>query len=109
VAIRIRRESKRVLNYLYVCSYACGIIVRSILAPKYNYLANKINNIRAITELVISCVKAKLVGKRSYYSVVITSVIKYKVAYVIGCNTVGCKCKSNNLSKPLACIGTSKL
>jgi hypothetical protein len=91
VAIRIRRESKRVLNYLYVCSYACGIVVRGILAPEHNYLANKINNIRATTAPLISCVKAKLAGERSYCSVIVTSVIKHKVAYVVGRNTVGCK------------------
>jgi hypothetical protein len=86
VAIRIRRESKRVLNYLYVSSHACGIIVRGILAPKYNYLADKTNNIRATTEPPISCVKAKLAGERSYCSVVVASVIKHKVAHVAGRN-----------------------
>jgi hypothetical protein len=91
VAIKIRGESRRVLNYLYVFSHACGIIVRGILAPKYNHLANKINNIRATTEPLISCVKAKLAGKRSYYSIVVTSVIKHKVAHVVSCNAVGCK------------------
>jgi hypothetical protein len=89
--------TKRVLTYFYAYSYACSAVVRGLIAPKDNYLANKIKSIRATTELLRGCSKVKLAGKRSNCGVVITSVIKYKVAYVFSCNAVGCKRRGNNL------------
>jgi hypothetical protein len=101
--------AKRVLTYFYAYSYARSAVVRSLIALKDNYLANKIKSIRATTELLRGCSKVKLVGKRSNYGVVITSVIEHKVAYVFSCNAVGRKRRDNNLSEPFAYIGAYKL
>jgi hypothetical protein len=101
--------AKRVLTYFYACSHACGAVVRGLIAPKDNYLADEIESMRATTEPLRGCSKVKLAGERSDCGVVITGVIKHKVAHVFSCNAVGRKRRGNNLSELFACIGAHEL
>jgi hypothetical protein len=94
-----------VLTYFYAYSHARSAVVRGLIAPKDNHLADEIESMRATTEPSRGCSKVELAGERSNCGVVITGVIKYKVAHVFGCNAVGRKRRGDNLSEPFACIG----
>ena len=82
---------RRVLSYFYACSHTRGAVVRGLIAPKDNYLADEIDSMRATTEPLRGCSKVKLAGERSDCGVVITGIVEHEVAYIVGCNTVGRK------------------
>jgi hypothetical protein len=101
--------AKRVLTYFYACSHARGAVVRGLIAPKDNHLADEIESMRPTTEPSRGCSEVELAGERSDCGVVITSVIEHKVAYVFSCNAVGRKRGGDNLSEPFAYIGAHEL
>jgi hypothetical protein len=80
----------------------CVVVVKSLSFPTLKkHLANKIERVRAAAEAIIEFVELKLAGKKVNCSVVITRVIKYKVANFISSNTKQSQCCEDNLAYPL--------
>jgi hypothetical protein len=83
--------------YLLIKVRGCVVIVKSLSFPTLKkHLANKIKCVKAAAEAIIEFVKLKLVSKKVNCSVVITCVVKYKVANFISSNTKQSqRCKDN--------------
>jgi hypothetical protein len=79
------------------------IVSVSVLALE-KHIANKVKRIRTIVDTTIGSVKIYLLRNRSNSRVVITYVIKYKVANCTEVNTKLLQCLANNLSYLLATI-----
>jgi len=56
------------------------IIIGVYIFTLKKYLANKVKRIRSIIEAIISAIKTYLLRNCVYYSIIITYIIKYKVA-----------------------------
>jgi hypothetical protein len=80
------------------------IIVSVSVLTLEEYLANKVKRIRTIVDIIIGSVKIYLLRNYSNSGVVITYVIKYKVANCIRVNTKLLQRLANNFSYLLATI-----
>jgi hypothetical protein len=76
---------KRFLIFMLICC----VVVRVLILTKYNSLADKIERIGTVAETVVNCFKAVQTGEHSDSSIIRGSVIKYEVAELFRCNTVG--------------------
>jgi len=56
-----------------------GVLIYSYISTKYKRLANKVKYIVLILEVLVSKIKVIVSYKSSYYSIIISSIIKYKI------------------------------
>jgi hypothetical protein len=79
-----------------------AVVVKSLSFPTLKkHLANKIKRVRAAVEAIIEFVKLKLAGEKVNCSIVITYVVKYKVANFISANTKQSQRCEDDLAHPL--------
>jgi hypothetical protein len=67
----------------------CCVVVRVLILTKYDSLADKIERIGTAAETAVSCFKAVQTGERGDSSIVRGGVVKYEVAELFRCNTIG--------------------
>ena len=93
VADDVQQHGQRVvarpcMHEVALASELADVIVKGVVvfAPEER-LANEIEFVRAAAEATIGGVEAHFLGDRSDSSIIITSVVKYKVANVVRVNT----------------------
>jgi hypothetical protein len=88
--------------YLLIKVRGCVVVIKSLSFPTLKkHLANKIKCVRATAEAIIKFIKLKLAGKKVNYIIVITYIVKYKVANFISSNTKQSQYCKDNLTYPL--------